>query len=198
MHIVYKACPRGYFMVGHQFTEIISLIFVAIALGMDAFSVSLGMGMQQLRLKRIMEIGFIFGLFHIILPFIGIVIGRFLSIKIGHIAILASGLILVAIGVQMILTAFNHELKTNVQPLRVGLLFLGLSVSLDSFPVGLSIGMSWVKTVIALFLFGVVSTGMTWTGLLLGKKVRGLLGAYSEMLGGSILCTFGLTIIFGS
>ncbi len=184
-------------MFGNHFGEIISLVFLAIALGMDAFSVSLGMGMQQLRLKRVMEIGFIFGFFHIVLPFIGIIIGKFLSVKIGYIATLTSGLILVAIGVQMILTAFNHELKSNVLPLKFGLVFLGLSVSIDSFPVGLSMGMSGVQTVIALFLFGVVSTGMTWTGLLLGKKVRGLLGVYSEMFGGSILCTFGLMIIFG-
>lgn len=184
-------------MFNHHYGEIISLIFVAIALGMDAFSVSLGMGMQQLRLKRIMKIGVIFGLFHIILPFIGIVIGKFLSVKIGYIATLISGLILVGIGVQMILTAFNHEFKSNVPPLKFGLVFLGLSVSVDSFPVGLSMGISGVKTVIALFLFGVISTAMTWTGLLLGKKVRGLLGVYSEMFGGSILCTFGLIVIFG-
>lgn len=185
-------------MFGNHFGEVISLIFVAIALGMDAFSISLGMGMQQLRLKRVMKIGFIFGLFHMILPFIGIVIGKFLSVKIGYIATLTSGLILVAIGVQMILMAFNHKTKSNIQPLRFGLVFLGLSVSLDSFPVGLSMGISGVKTVIALFLFGMISTGMTWTGLLLGRKVRGLLGVYSEMLGGSILCTFGLIIIFGT
>lgn len=198
MHIVYKACPRGYLMFGVHFGEMVSLILVAIALGMDAFSVSLGMGMQELRLKKIIKIGFVFGLFHIILPFIGIVIGKFLSFKIGHIAILTSGLILVVIGVQMILMAFNHEPRKDVQPLRIGLVLLGLSVSLDSFPVGLSMGISGVETFIAIFLFGIVSTGMTWAGLLLGKKVRGLLGVYSEMLGGSILCTFGLIIIFGS
>lgn len=197
MHIVYKACPRGYLMFGNHFGELISLIFVAIALGMDAFSVSLGMGMQQLRLKKMMKIGFVFGFFHIILPFIGIIIGKFLSVKIGYIASLISGLILVTIGVQMILTAFNHKRQSNASPLKFGLVFLGLSVSLDSFPVGLSMGMSDVKTVIALFLFGVISTCMTWTGLLLGRKVRGFLGVYSEILGGSILCTFGLVIIFG-
>ena len=197
MHIVYKACPRGYFMVGHQFTEIISLIFVAIALGMDAFSVSLGMGMQQLRLKKIMKIGLVFGLFHVILPFIGIVFGKILSAQIGYIATLISGLILVGIGVQMILTAFNHEDQSNVTTRKFGLIFLGLSVSVDSFPVGLSIGMSGVQTMIALFLFGIVSTLMTWIGFLLGRKVHGLLGVYSEMLGGSILCTFGLIVIFG-
>src|SRR5699024_4233491 len=116
----------------------------------------------QLRLKRIMEIGLIFGIFHIILPFIGIMIGKLLSVKIGYIATLISGLILIGIGVQMILTAFNHEHKFDVLPLKFGLIILGLSVSIDSFPVGLSMGMSGVKTVIAIFLFGITSTCMTW------------------------------------
>lgn len=186
-------------MFGHQFAEIISLILVAIALGMDAFSVSLGMGMQRLRLKKIMKIGLIFGLFHMALPFIGIVFGKILSAQIGYIATLISGLILVGIGVQMILTAFNHEHHSNISNItskKFGYIVLGLSVSVDSFPVGLSIGMSGVQTMIALLLFGIVSTCMTWIGFLLGRKVRGLLGVYSEMLGGSILCTFGLIIMF--
>lgn len=184
-------------MAVNHLGEVISLIFMAIALGMDAFSVSLGAGMQQLRLKRIAMIGFVFGIFHIILPLIGIILGKFISLQMGHFAALAGGLLLIAIGTQMILTAFNHEIKKVIKPFGFGLLFLALSVSVDSFSVGLGLGISGVKTVIALFLFGVVSTVMTWMGFLLGRKVRGLLGVYSEILGGSILCSFGLKIIFG-
>lgn len=177
--------------------EIVSLIFMAIALGMDAFSVSLGAGMQQLRLKRVAIIGLVFGLFHLILPLMGIVVGQFISMKIGQLAILTGGLLLIAIGVQMILTAFNGNFKKVIEPFGFGLLFLAFSVSVDGFSVGLGLGMFGVKTIIALILFGVVSTCMTWVGFLLGRKVRGLLGVYSEILGGSILCTFGLVIIFG-
>lgn len=177
--------------------EVVSLVFMAIALGMDAFSVSLGAGMQQLRLKRIAIIGVIFGLFHLILPLLGMMIGQFISTSIGHFALLASGLLLIAVGVQMILAAFNHDFVKVIEPFGFGLLFLAFSVSVDSFSIGLSLGMFGVQTIIALSLFGSVSMIMTWAGFLLGRKVRGLLGLYSEILGGSILCTFGLQIIFG-
>ncbi|WP_106496045.1 manganese efflux pump MntP [Lentibacillus sp. Marseille-P4043] len=176
---------------------IVSLVFMAFALGMDAFSVSLGMGMQLLRLKRIAFIGFVIGLFHIIMPFIGIILGKVISGQIGQLTTLIAGMLLIAIGAQMIFSAFNHEVKKIVKPAGIGLLLFAISVSMDSFSVGLSLGMSGVKTAVALLLFGAVSMILTWFGMLLGKKVHGLLGAYSEILGGSILCGFGLNMLFG-
>lgn len=183
-------------MSAEQLGDIISLIFMAFALGMDAFSVSLGMGMQFLRLKRIAFIGVIIGIFHVIMPFIGIFLGQVISAKVGHLTALSGGLLLFAIGAQMVFSAFNHEARRIIQPAGIGLIFFALSVSIDSFSVGISLGLSGVKTAIALFLFGVLSMGMTWTGMLLGKRVHGLLGAYSEILGGSILCGFGLKLLF--
>ncbi|ALX49880.1 manganese efflux pump MntP family protein [Lentibacillus amyloliquefaciens] len=177
--------------------DIVSLMFMAIALGMDAFSVSLGMGMQKIRLKRIAIVGVIIGLFHMIMPFLGIVLGNFISSQIGGYATLAGGLLLVGIGAQMVFSSFNHESQRLAQPVGIGLVFFALSVSLDSFSVGLSLGLSEVQTVIALLLFGTASMALTWTGMILGRKMRGLLGVYSEMLGGSILCGFGLHILFG-
>ncbi len=170
---------------------------MAVAVGMDAFSVSLGMGMQQIRLKRVALIGMVIGLFHILMPFIGIMLGQAISHQVGNMTLLLGGLLLVGIGAQMIFSAFNHETTTIVQPVGFGLLLFALSVSMDSFSVGLSLGMSGMKTAIVLLFFGVASMVLTWTGMLLGKKVHNLLGVYSEILGGSILCGFGLYIIFG-
>ncbi|MFD1362021.1 manganese efflux pump MntP [Lentibacillus salinarum] len=184
-------------MSAYQIGEIVSLIFMAVALGMDAFSVSLGMGMQKVRLKRIAMVGGVVGLFHIMMPFAGILLGQAISEQIGQYATLSGGLLLFGIGAQMIFSAFNHESKQLAQPVGIGLIFFAISVSLDSFSVGLSLGLSEVKTVIALLLFGAASTILTWIGMLLGKKMHGLLGVYSEILGGSILCGFGLHILFG-
>lgn len=184
-------------MVGSHVGEFVSLCFMAVALGMDSFSVSLGMGMQELRLKRIAIIGITFGLFHMIMPFIGMSLGKIISIQFGHFAIIAGGLLLIAIGIQMIFTGFNYNVKTGINPVGIGLLLLAFIISLDAFSVGLSLGMSGVKTAIALLLFGCSSTVLTWTGMLLGRRVHGLLGVYSEILGGSILCSFGMYFIFG-
>ncbi|MFD1852186.1 manganese efflux pump MntP family protein [Oceanobacillus bengalensis] len=170
---------------------------MAVALGMDAFSVSLGMGMQRMRLKRIALIGIAIGIFHVIMPFLGILLGKVISDQIGNFAIIASAFLLVAIGAQMIINAFIGDDKKRLQPIGFGLLIIAFTVSLDSFSVGLSLGMSGAKIAIVLFLFGVASTILTWIGLLLGRKVHSFLGVYSEILGGSILCGFGFKIFFG-
>ncbi|ASK62074.1 hypothetical protein CFK37_07815 [Virgibacillus phasianinus] len=183
-------------MVEEHLGELVSLIFMAFALGMDAFSVSLGMGMQRIRLKRIAYIGIVIGIFHIIMPFIGIVLGKAISGQIGDVTVFIGSLLLFAIGAQMFFSAFNHEAKKFIQPTGIGLILFAFSVSLDSFSVGLSLGMSGVKTFIALLLFGGASMVLTWIGMIAGKKVHGILGVYSEMLGGSILCAFGLLLLF--
>lgn len=183
-------------MVEEHAAEFVSLVFMAFALGMDAFSVSLGMGMQLIRLKRIAFIGIVIGLFHMIMPFVGIMLGKAISGQIGQVTVFIGSILLIVIGLQMFFSAFNHDVKKIIQPTGFGLILFALSVSLDSFSVGLSLGMSGVKTFIALLLFGGVSMVLTWIGMIAGKKVHGFLGVYSEMLGGSILCVFGLLLLF--
>ncbi len=70
------------------FEQLIPLIIMAFALGMDAFSVSLGMGMMTLKLRQILYIGMTIGIFHIIMPFIGMVLGRFYQRSMGTLHIL--------------------------------------------------------------------------------------------------------------
>lgn len=185
-------------MLASLYEEMFALIFMAVALGMDAFSISLGIGMQRIRLKRIFIIGIIIGLFHVLMPSLGILTGKLISFQIGGWAEVASGFLLFAIGAHMIFAAFNYESKQMFNISGLGLLFFGISVSMDSFSVGLSLGMSELKIILTILVFGSVSTVMTWAGLLLGRKVQDMLGAYGEILGGSVLCGFGLLTIFGS
>ncbi|MGM8211421.1 manganese efflux pump MntP [Virgibacillus sp. W0430] len=179
-----------------QLGEFTTLVFMAVALGLDAFSVSLGLGMKRPRLKRIALIGLLIGSFHILFPLIGILAGKVIAEKIGQYTVLGGGLLLVGIGAHMIFSAFNQEPKRSINSSGIHLLLLACSVSIDSFSVGLSLGMSNAKTIMAIILFGSISTILTWAGMLLGRKVRGYLGAYSEILGGSILCAFGMYILF--
>jgi putative Mn2+ efflux pump MntP len=182
--------------MSYYFGEVVSYIFLAFALGLDAFSVSLGLGMQRMRLKRVALIGLVIGLFHIFMPFLGIMLGRIISAQINELTALAGGLLLVGIGAQMLFSAFNRESKKIIQPIGTGLILLAFGVSIDSFPVGLSLGISGVQTAMALLLLGAASALLSWTGMIAGRKMHGFLGVYSEMLGGSILIGFGLNLIF--
>lgn len=95
----------------------------------------------------------------------------------------------------MIWSSFKQESEKVMTPAGIGLLIFSLSVSLDSFSVGLTLGIYGAKTLVVILCFGIVATVQTWAGLLLGRKVQGWLGTYSEVLGGAILLAFGVKLI---
>jgi putative Mn2+ efflux pump MntP len=176
--------------------EVVTLALMAFALGMDAFSVGLGMGMYELRHRQIFKIGMTIGLFHVWMPLVGVLAGKFLSEKFGAFATIIAGFLLVTLGIQMIWGSLKKGDKKIITPVGFGLLLFALSVSLDSFSVGLTLGIYGAKTVMVILCFGIVATVQAWAGLLLGRKVQSWLGAYSEALGGGILLAFGLKLLF--
>lgn len=179
-------------MIGELFT----LLLMAFALGMDAFSVGLGMGMFRIRLRQILKIGFMIGAFHVVMPLLGMIAGRYLSEQFGDLAGYIGGGLLMLLGLQMIWASFKEENNSLITPVGLGLIVFALSVSLDSFSVGLTLGIYGAKTILVLTCFGVGATILTWLGLLVGRKVQGWIGSYSEALGGAILLAFGLKLLW--
>lgn len=183
-------------MDASHLAAIVPLLFMGLALGMDVFSVSLGLGMQAISFKKMIWIGVVFGAFHMIMPFIGIVFGHMLSREVHLIANLIGGLILVGLGTHMVFSSMRKESSRLIDPMGMGLFIIALTVSLDSFTVGISLGIVGTNAVSVLVFFGVLTMVLAWIGIAIGEKVNRWLGAYSELLGGSILCSFGLYIIF--
>jgi manganese efflux pump family protein len=175
--------------------EIVTLVLMALALGMDAFSVGLGMGMYKLRLRQIFKIGITIGFFHVWMPLVGMLAGKYLSHKFGTFASIIGGLLLLVLGVQMIWSSFKKGNEKVISPMGFGLLVFALSVSLDSFSLGLTLGIYGAKIIMVLLCFGIVATVQTWAGLLLGRKVQVWIGTYSEALGGAILLAFGFKLL---
>lgn len=186
----------GFDLTSLPLGEFMSILMMAFALSMDAFSVGLGIGMQAIRLKRIALIGLTVGIFHILMPFIGILLGSYISVKIEGIAMIGAGLLLIGIGIQMIIHTLHQKDNQLLAPVGLGLFVFAFTVSLDSFSIGLSLGMSGIATALAISLFGIFSTVFTWTALLIGRKTHHLLGTYSEVIGGVILCGLGLLVLF--
>ncbi|MGC8227740.1 manganese efflux pump MntP family protein [Pseudobacillus badius] len=175
--------------------EVVTLSTLALALGMDAFSASLGMGMAPIRLRRIFFIGIIIGSFHIILPLLGMVAGRFVTDTFGTIAALIGGLLLIIAGAQMIIAFFQRE-EERTAPVGWKLMLFSLIVSLDSFSVGLTLGIYGAKVLLVLMLFGGIAAALTWSGLLAARKAGRWLGPYSEAFGGCVLLAFGFKLLF--
>ncbi|MFC0471702.1 manganese efflux pump MntP family protein [Halalkalibacter kiskunsagensis] len=176
-------------------SEMLTLFIMASALGMDAFSVALGMGMLGLRLRQIFNIGVIIGLFHIIMPLFGMATGKLLSNYFGMIATFIGGGLLLIIGLQMALSSFKSDDEQMMRPVGFGLILFAISVSLDSFSAGLSFGMLGAKTALTVLMIGLLSMILSWLGLLMGSRFKQYIGSYGELLGGFILIGFGIKLI---
>ena len=179
-----------------EMSEWFTLFIMASALGMDAFSVALGMGMLGLRLRQIFHIGVTIGLFHILMPLVGMVTGKLLSNYFGMIATYIGGGLLLFIGVQMVVASFKSDEEDRImEPIGLGLILFALSVSLDSFSAGLSFGILGAKTALTVMMIGLISMVLAWVGLVIGARFHKYIGSYGELLGGFILIGFGLKLI---
>lgn len=176
--------------------ELVTLVIMAFAVGMDAFSVSLGMGIFKLRMRQIFYIGLTTGLFHMFMPLLGILTGQFLSETFGKITGYVGGGLLIILGVQMVISSFKSEELIAIAPVGWGVLLFSFLVSLDSFSAGLSLGMFGARAMAAMICFGVVAACLTWSGLFMGRKVHNFLGVYGELFGGLTLILFGIKLLF--
>lgn len=183
-------------LVLYHWGQFLTLLMIALALGMDAFSLSVGVGMVGVRVREIIKVSITIGLFHVAMPVIGITLGGYLSDLVDGIAVTIGGAVLMLIGLHMLWNGFSQkEQQSLLQTKGLGLLLFAFSVSLDALTVGFSFGLMEVNTVMAITMFGITGALMTSCGLLLGKSVGGWLGEYSEIAGGLILLCFGLKII---
>lgn len=173
-----------------------TILIMALALGMDAFSLGIGIGMKGIRLPDVLKISLTVGLFHILMPLCGMLTGHYVSRMLGDIAILAGGGLLMLLGLHMIYSSIRGEESASFDYRSIfGVMVFALSVSIDSFSAGISLGLFASDLLLTILLFGALGTVMNTLGLLVGRKASFLLGGYGEALGGVILLAFGVKFI---
>jgi putative Mn2+ efflux pump MntP len=184
----------GIFMT--QWGELTTIIMMAAALGMDAFSLGIGIGMRGIRLLRVLQISIVIAIFHVLMPLAGMATGHFVSTILGEVAVAAGGGLLVLLGSHMIYSACRHHQVPLFDVLSVwGLFVFAITVSVDSFSVGISLGLFATDIVLTVLMFGVFGGMMSVLGLLVGRRMGVWVGEYGEAFGGVILLAFGLKFL---
>lgn len=176
--------------------QLTTITMIALALGFDAFSLGIGIGLKGIRYLHILRLGVIVGLFHMLMPIGGMLMGKLMSAVLGEWATLAAGLLLIVLGVHMVINSLKKEETSLFNHHSFwGLLLLAFSVSVDSFSVGITLGMFHLPLWLTVLLFGCCGAVMSILGLTLGKRVSHTLGEYGETLGGIILIVFGVFFV---
>lgn len=171
------------------------VVLVALSLSMDAFSMALIYGINNLSKKYEITLSVIVGIFHLNMPLLGYVIGEVI-LKILPIDLhLFVTFIFSIIGIEMICDSFKEPKYSLIKNIG-GILLFGLAVSIDSFLVGISFDALTTNIFSSGILFMFVSGLITYIGLILGKVVGKKIGKIANMIGGIILIILGFTYLF--
>lgn len=167
-----------------------TILLIGISLSMDAFSLALIYGMQGMTQKQKIFLSTIVGIYHFIMPLIGLSFGTLLAnINLISIDIIAS-LILIYIGVDLIIS--NSKKEDRMEITKIGFLIFGLSVSLDSLTVGIGLKAITSSYLLSSIVFSLSSLIFTYLGLMLGNIIGNKIGSYSKLTGGIILISIAI------
>ncbi|MDO4962935.1 MAG: manganese efflux pump [bacterium] len=171
--------------------NIILIFFIAISLSMDAFSLSLAYGTNNILKKDINLLSVIVGIYHFVMPILGMLIGKFIECIIHFKSDYITLVIFAFIGFNMIIESFKNE--TDVKSLKLSeMILFGFAVSIDSFSVGIGINSISNNFLICSLIFSFTSFTFTYVGLILGNKLNKLIGKFATLIGGISLIILGI------
>ena len=187
-------------------TFFVKSIMLGVGLAMDAFSVSLANGLNEPNMKkhRMCGVAGIFALFQFAMPMIGWIcvstIARLFGVFEKFIPWIAL-ILLGYIGGKMLYEGIKNKEGEEEKPAVgfKGLLVQGIATSIDALSVGFTIsGYNCMEALLACLLIGVVTFGICYVGLGIGKRAGTKLAGGAGMLGGLILIFIGLEIFITS
>lgn len=179
---------------------IFSMIGMGLGLAMDAFAVSLTIGMSC-HDKR--SAGFTaalyFGLFQAFMPLLGWLLGvRFTQfiVQVDH---YIAFILLLFIGGKMLIDGIKNQKEPcqamqKVHYSHKNYLLLAIATSIDALAVGVTLAFLQVNILFAITLIGAITMALSFTAVYLGERVSCHAEGKAEILGGLILIAIGAKI----
>lgn len=174
--------------------EIVSILLIGISLSMDTFSLSLTLGtVSENKLIKILPL--FVGIFHFFMPILGNIIGITLLNLLNLASNIILGTVLIVLGINLAIHYFKDE-TADINLNIIGIIIFALSVSVDSFSVGLGINDITNNYYIASIIFALCSAAFTYLGIIIGKYSSKLIGKYAIILGIFLLLILGIFHLF--
>lgn len=169
--------------------ELIDIILLAIALGIDCFVVSFSQGLifKHNRLRNSLYLAVTMGLFQGLMPLIGYLGADYLYKLIVPYSKWIVFTIFFALGMKFILEAFQPK-KGEICCIGLKCLIgFGIATSIDALVSGATIRLTHTNLVFACTLIGIASFIMAIGGFWLGNFIKNIPSKYLELSGGIIL-----------
>jgi putative Mn2+ efflux pump MntP len=178
-----------------------TILLIAVGLAMDAFAVSIVSGSvyKDLHVKHVLRMALFFGGFQAVMPLIGFLAG--LGLK-GYICACDHWIafaLLSFVGGKMVYEAFRIEsAEKNRDPSNLlVLLALSIATSIDALAVGITLSLLTASIALAVTIIGVITFGLSYAGVYIGKRFGHFFESRIEVIGGLILIAIGIKILVG-
>jgi len=174
------------------------VLLLAVALSMDAFAVSIGLGVKSKKDIKILAIkaGIFFGVFQALMPLIGFLGGVGLKEYISGYDTLISFVLLLVIGLKMIYEAFQENVEDEIQLISNKILLtLAIATSIDAMAAGFTLHLFSLNPIISIIFIGIITFLFSILGVYIGSKGGEKYEKKAEIVGGVVLVLIGFKIL---
>jgi len=177
---------------------LIEVVILAVALSMDAFAVSIGLGSKKIEAQKAfaIKVALLFGFFQGFMPFVGYLAGIGLESFIKEIDHWVAFVLLGFIGAKMIYESYGENIEDEISSIsNKVLLTLAIATSIDALAAGFTLTLFNVHFIFSIFLIGIITFMFSLLGIYIGTKGGSFLESKAEFLGGLILIIIGIKIL---
>lgn len=176
------------------------IFLIALALALDAFAVTAGIGasFHGLSPRASFRLAFHFGLFQFFMPLLGWLAGGRVVRLIETFDHWVAFFILALVGGRMIYSAWGKRAEKRLQPDPTkgwSLFALSVATSLDALAVGFTLAALELNILMAAAIIGLTAFSLTMVAAQLSPYLGHLAGRWAEFIGGLILIAIGLRIL---
>jgi manganese efflux pump family protein len=182
-----------------NFTDILSVVFIALGLSADCFAVTLGISgaAKAFSWKNVLRLALAFGIFQMGMPLVGWLLGQtIVQVIAGYDHWIAFALLLY-VGGRMIWEFAENKTESETTDISkwTTLLTLAIATSIDALAVGLSFALLKINIIIAAAVIGIVAFSVTILSYWLGKRIGAMMGRWALLIGALILVGIGARIL---
>lgn len=177
----------------------IDIIILAIALSMDAFAVSIGLGAKKYKDTKLLalKVGLLFGFFQAFMPLVGYLaqvgLGQYIESFDHWIAFI----LLFLIGAKMIYESRSEDTTGDISHIsNYILLTLAIATSVDAMAAGFTLSLFDAPIWLSIALIGVITFLFSYIGIFIGFKSGVWLESKAEFIGGVVLIAIGIKILW--
>jgi putative Mn2+ efflux pump MntP len=177
----------------------IGLVALAFALSWDNFRSSVALGTVPFGVRRAVQIALVFGFWDTVAPLVGGFLGRFFGEAVGPLAEYVGPVVLGGYGLYLLVGAVRNPEPDEVDHPWVTLFGLPLALSVDNLIAGAGLGLLGISPVVPAIGFGIVTAGMSFVGLCVGRAAVRVIPVRADLLSGFSLVAAAivLPIVFG-